>query len=51
MAKSPSIDAVTVQLQEELKRSADFENVVLDMEATIGQFRELVSNLQKCVEP
>ncbi|BEI86397.1 hypothetical protein CcaverHIS002_0606840 [Cutaneotrichosporon cavernicola] len=40
------IDGVTAQLKEEGARSAELEALVVDMEATIGQFRELVHNLQ-----
>lgn len=40
------IDRVNAQLKEEGARSAELEALVVDMETTIGQFRELVSNLQ-----
>jgi dynactin 1 len=40
------IDRVMTQMKEEGARSAELEALVVDMETTIGQFRELVSNLQ-----
>ncbi|GMK57406.1 hypothetical protein CspeluHIS016_0402400 [Cutaneotrichosporon spelunceum] len=40
------IDSTVTQLKEESLRSAELEALVIDMEATIGQFRELVGNLQ-----
>ena len=40
-------DAVAKQLNEEMRRSAELDNVVLEMENTISQFRELVLNLQR----
>ncbi len=40
-------DSLTQDLKEESQRSADLESVVSDMEHTIGQFRELVSSLQR----
>lgn len=44
------ISALKNKLQEEALRSADLEVVVVDMEATIGQFRELVSSLQSEID-
>ena len=39
-------DAVTVQLREERLRSSKLDEVILDREATIMQFRDLVTSLQ-----
>lgn len=41
------LDNLTGQLRDERSRSADLDGVVLDMEATILQFRELVAGLQR----
>ncbi|KAL1412932.1 hypothetical protein Q8F55_000681 [Vanrija albida] len=40
------IALLSLQLREERARSGELESIVTDMEATIGQFRELVSGLQ-----
>jgi dynactin 1 len=40
-------DNLTGQLRDERSRSADLDGVVLDMEATILQFRELIAGLQR----
>jgi hypothetical protein len=42
-------DALVIKLAEEQARSSELDNLVLDMEATIGQFRDLVGNLQRSV--
>lgn len=44
------IDRLTAQLKEEGARSAELEALVVDMESTIGQFRELVGNLQSEID-
>ncbi|WWD18419.1 hypothetical protein CI109_102869 [Kwoniella shandongensis] len=40
------IESLTTQMQYEKARSDELDNVILDMEATISQFRELVTSLQ-----
>nr|XP_018262298.1 dynactin 1 [Kwoniella dejecticola CBS 10117]OBR84456.1 dynactin 1 [Kwoniella dejecticola CBS 10117] len=44
------IQTLTLQLKDEQARAADVENVMLDMEATITQFRDLVSSLQSEID-
>lgn len=44
------ISVITSKLRDETGRSGDLEAVVVDMEATIGQFRELVANLQSEID-
>nr|XP_019012815.1 dynactin 1 [Kwoniella pini CBS 10737]OCF51596.1 dynactin 1 [Kwoniella pini CBS 10737] len=44
------IHSLTLQLKDEQARAVDVENVVLDMEATINQFRDLVSSLQNEID-
>ncbi|WVQ80521.1 hypothetical protein IAT38_002626 [Cryptococcus sp. DSM 104549] len=44
------IDTLTAQLRDEQVRSGELDSVILDMEATINQFRELVANLQSELE-
>ena len=43
-------DKVSVQLRTERARSNEMEAVILDMEATLSQFRDLVSSLQMYVQ-
>ena len=43
----PFADQITLQLRDERIRSNDLEAVILDMEATLSQFRDLVSSLQR----
>ena len=42
-------DKLSVQLRTERARSNEMEAVILDMEATLSQFRDLVSSLQMYV--
>lgn len=44
------VDLLTSKVREEQARSTDLEAVVVDMEATINQFRELVANLQSEID-
>lgn len=39
-------DNLGLELRDERLRSADLDAVILDMEATISQFRDLVGSLQ-----
>lgn len=43
------IEALTAQLRQERVRSGDLDALVLDMETTINQFRDLVASLQRYV--
>lgn len=38
-------------IQEQHRRSELLEESLVDYEGTVGQFRELVTSLQKCVLP
>jgi dynactin 1 len=42
-------DKMSLQLREERARSNDLDAVILDMETTLNQFRNLVSDLQRWV--
>jgi dynactin 1 len=42
-------DTLTVRLRDERQRSTDLDSLVLDTEATLNQFRDLVANLQRQV--
>ncbi|WVF69238.1 hypothetical protein IAT40_004014 [Kwoniella sp. CBS 6097] len=44
------IESLTVELRDEQARSADLDNVILDMESTINQFRDLVAGLQSEID-
>ncbi|OCF42027.1 dynactin 1 [Kwoniella heveanensis CBS 569] len=44
------IENLTLQLRDEQARSADLDNVILDMESTISQFRDLVADLQSEID-
>lgn len=44
------ITLLTTKLREEVQRAVDLEAVVVDMENTINQFRELVANLQSEID-
>ncbi|WVQ96736.1 hypothetical protein IAU59_003843 [Kwoniella sp. CBS 9459] len=44
------IESLTLQLRDEQARSNDLENVILDMESTINQFRDLVGGLQSEID-
>ncbi|ODO01512.1 hypothetical protein I350_06332 [Cryptococcus amylolentus CBS 6273] len=47
---SEDIEALEIAFREEKRRAAELEEVALDMESTIGQFRELVQSLQSDLE-
>ncbi|KAK4685386.1 dynactin 1, partial [Tremellales sp. Uapishka_1] len=44
------IDTLTIQLRDERIRSGELDSLILDMESTIGQFRELVASLQSEID-
>ncbi|RXK41589.1 dynactin 1 [Tremella mesenterica] len=44
------LDALNIQLRDERKRSNDLDSVVIDMESTITQFRDLVGALQQEID-
>lgn len=48
VALMPS-DKFSMQLRDERKRSGELEHLIADMEATLGNFRELVAGLQASV--
>ncbi|WRT67723.1 uncharacterized protein IL334_004695 [Kwoniella shivajii] len=49
-ALNKEIESLTAQLNHEQTQAGNLENSVLDMEATINQFRELVSSLQSEID-
>ncbi|KAL7423292.1 hypothetical protein Q5752_002593 [Cryptotrichosporon argae] len=44
------IETISLQLRDERHRSAELDGVLFDMEATIGQFRDLVSRQQSEID-
>jgi predicted GTPase len=48
-ALSDSVDSLKSQMKVERARSTELETLIVDMEATISQFRDLVASLQRCV--